>query len=63
MIRDELEAFDRQRHGKVYKFKIELWRRWHSWRKPKQDKQDLFTDGIQDMQQAEADLESWMKQK
>lgn len=32
MIRDELEAFDRQHHGRVYRAKIEIWRRWHEWR-------------------------------
>lgn len=29
---NELESFDRQRQGRVYQGKVEIWRRWHEWK-------------------------------
>lgn len=38
MTRDEIEAYDCQRHGRVYKCKIEIWRRWHEWQSQRRER-------------------------
>lgn len=65
MIENELEMFNIE-HNKIYKFKIEIWKRWHDWRDNKRRKKEekrkkKLDDDIEEYEKAEEDLKKWCK--
>lgn len=66
MTQDEWTNFDRQRHGRVYRFKINIFglrHLWNKWRNRHHTEQDRMDHGIDKECQNEEALAEWLSRK